>query len=227
MRHFWGIFIFVLVVNSAFCEELFVASDYYTIDSDKKIVRFINYRYSNGRLGYTYVLSLYEDDNIGIEMAYRTGHVYLVAYYKNPDRSVFEHSDELFRQFSYHIKFIEPIKSYNKIIDKNGDIDIIEETNDIFGSFFDDHGIDRNDFRRGNYIEDRNNISQTPNYYFLVDISYILFKDNTNIIINYLLSELEIQFPYNDGLRTFIYNTPEDIHLIKKMLSIAEENGLQ
>jgi hypothetical protein len=228
MKHLWEIILFALVVNGVFCDELFVISDYYAIDSDKKIVRFINYQYHDGKLGYTYVLSLYEDDDIGIDMAYRTGHIYIVAYYKNPGHFVYEYSDELFRQFSYQIKFIEPIESLNKIIDKDGRIDFIKETNDIFGSFFDDHGTDPSDFKRGNYIRDRNNISRTPNYYFLVDISYILFDDNNaNVIIKYLLREIEIQFPYNNEIKTFFYNSPEDIHLIKEMFSIAWENGIQ
>jgi hypothetical protein len=76
-------------------------------------------------------------------------------------------------------------------------------------------------------IRDRNNISRTPNYYFLVDISYILFDYNVNMIIKYLLKDIEIQFPYNNEIKTFFYNSPADIHLIKEMFSIAWENDIQ
>jgi hypothetical protein len=135
MKHLWGIILFALAVNGVFCDELFVISDYYTIDSDKKIIRFINHQYNKGESVYTYVLSLYEDDDIGIDMAYRTGHIYIVAYYKNPGRFIYEYSDELFKQFSYQIKFIEPIENYNKIINKDGRIVIRKETSDIFRGF--------------------------------------------------------------------------------------------
>jgi hypothetical protein len=226
MKHLWKIILFALVVNGSFCDELFVASDYYTIGSDKKIVRFLNNQYDNSK-SYTYVLSLCEDDNIGIDMAYRSGHIYIAAYYKNPDHSIYEHSDELFRQFSHRIKFVEPIASYKTIIDERESIDAIEEINNSFEDFFHDHGSDPRDFRRGNYIRDKIAISQTSNYYFLFEITGRMFYYNTDITATHLLSEIEIQFPYNNEIKTFIYNSPEDIHLIKKMFSIAWENGIQ
>jgi hypothetical protein len=85
MKHFFGLIFLTFLVNNLFCDNtLFVAEDYYNL-GNKKIVRYSSIQYQDGSYNYNYVLSLYEDINFEVEIAYRAGHIYIIAYYKNLD----------------------------------------------------------------------------------------------------------------------------------------------